>query len=321
MAGTQGERQQNFLAEGDVVILATVKALWRYPVKSLGGEALSSALLGSGGVNGDRHWAIYDPVAPMLRSAKQWPALLTLRAQYLGSPALDDYGESVAPVRLLAPDGTVCHSDDRQACDRWLTAQLGRPARLRPRAPASERSFYALPHARTEQEIARETGLEAGDAPPDFSAVDTDVLAQLQSHATPPGYLYDAFPVHILTSNSLMFLGKASGLNVDVRRFRPNILLEMTEPAYTTPEQDWLGATLQIGDAVVLIDSPTSRCAMPGRPQPGFDLAPEKGMARAMAKHVDRNLGVNAKILTPGVIHAGDTVRVLERNKNQGKRT
>lgn len=295
------------------MIIASVKELWRYPVKSLGGEALHTAQLGPNGVSGDRHWAVYDPVAPMVRSAKQWPTLLELRAQYLGMPGLDDYGDAVAPVRLLAPDDSYCDSDDLEACGRWLTRLLDQPAQLRPRAPRFDRDFYALPKARTEEQIAREIGLEAGEALPDFSSIDIDVATLLQFHTTPPGFLYDAFPVHILTTDSLRFLGDASALDVDVRRFRPNILLEMASPGREPTEQNWLGATLKIGEAVVYIDSPTSRCSMPGRPQPGFGLQAEKGLARAMARHVDRNLGVNAKIVKPGAVNVGDSVQLIER--------
>ncbi|MFO7553518.1 MAG: MOSC N-terminal beta barrel domain-containing protein, partial [Haliea sp.] len=92
--------------------IAIIKDLWRYPVKSCGGESLNSALIGAGGVCGDRHWTVYDPIAPIIRSAKQWPRLLELRAQYLAPPSLDDYGDAVAPIQLTAPDGSSYGSSD-----------------------------------------------------------------------------------------------------------------------------------------------------------------------------------------------------------------
>ena len=266
--------------------IATVKELWRYPVKSCGGESLNSALIGAGGVCGDRHWAVYDPIAPIIRSAKQWPRLLELRA-------------------------SVCESSDSTACDSWLTDRLGIPAQLKPRAPLSDSAFYALPSARSEQQIAQEIGLEPGEPLPHFGPFDEDVAATLQFNATPPGFLYDAFPVHVLTTDSLQFLENACRLKVDVRRFRPNILLEMTSPSCATTEQGWVGATLKIGRVSLHIDSPTSRCSMPGRAQPGFDLREEKGLPRAMAEHVDRNLGVNARVVETGTINVGDPVLLL----------
>ncbi|MDO8863638.1 MOSC domain-containing protein [Haliea sp. E1-2-M8] len=302
------------------MVIAFVKELWRYPVKSLGGESLSTAIIGAGGVCGDRHWTVYDPLAPIIRSAKQWPRLLELRAQYLSSPSPEDYGDAIAPVRLLAPDGNSCESSDLKACEDWLTRWLDAPAQLKPRAPRSDRAFYALPGERTEQQIAGEIGLNAGEPLPEFGAMDVDVATVLQFHATPPGFLYDAFPVHLLTTDSLQFLADASGLDVDVRRFRPNLLLEMTSPAAAMTEQGWVGATLKIGEAVLLVDSPTARCSMPGRPQPGFDLREEKGLSRAMAKHADRNLGVNARIIQPGTVRTGDRVQLLPGRRGTGRR-
>ncbi|QIB66550.1 MOSC domain-containing protein [Kineobactrum salinum] len=292
--------------------IAIVKELWRYPVKSCGGESLNSALIGAGGVCGDRHWSVYDPIAPIIRSAKQWPRLLELRAEYLAPSSLEDYGNAVAPVRLTAHDGSVYESSDSTACDDWLSHWLGTPAQLKPRAPLSDSAFYALPNARTEQQIARELGLDPNEPLPHFAAFDEDVAAALQFNATPPGFLYDAFPVHVLTTDSLQFLENACRLDADVRRFRPNILLEMISPSCATTEQGWVGATLKIGGVALQVNSPTSRCSMPGRAQPGFDLREEKGLPRAMAEHVDRNLGVNVRVIEPGTIKVGDPVQLLQ---------
>jgi hypothetical protein len=109
--------------------IAIIKELWRYPVKSCGGESLSSALIGAGSVCGD-----------------------------------------------------------------WLSHWLGTPAQLKPRAPRSDSAFYALPNARTEQQIARELGLDPNEPLPHFGAFDEDVAAALQFNATSPGFLHDAFP-------------------------------------------------------------------------------------------------------------------------------
>ena len=37
-----------------------VVEVWRYPVKSMGGEAVAQALVDTGGLAGDRHWAVID---------------------------------------------------------------------------------------------------------------------------------------------------------------------------------------------------------------------------------------------------------------------
>lgn len=296
------------------MVTGTVKELWRYPVKSLGGEALQAAQVLERSVRGDRNWAIYDPIAPKIRNAKQWAKLLELRSEYRWEPGPDDYGDAVATVRLYAPDGSYCDSDNLEACAAWLTDFLEAPAQLKPRAPASDRSFYALPKARTEAEIRSELGLATDDPLPDFSAIDADVMSILQYHVTPPGYLYDAFPVHVLTTDSLAFLEEKSGLDTDVRRFRPNILVEMDEPAVEPTEQSWLGGSIVVGETELYVDSPTARCSMPRDAQPQFGVTEQRRMSAALVRHVRMDFGINTKVLMPGTINVGDTIRVLPSN-------
>lgn len=57
MLGSPGERVRRALPTS---ILHTVASIWRYPVSSVGGEALDRADLGSTGVAGDRRWCLAD---------------------------------------------------------------------------------------------------------------------------------------------------------------------------------------------------------------------------------------------------------------------
>ena len=43
-----------------MTIVGTVQELWRYPVKSMGGERIEQATLGAAGLPGDRGWAVRD---------------------------------------------------------------------------------------------------------------------------------------------------------------------------------------------------------------------------------------------------------------------
>lgn len=292
------------------MLIGHLKELWRYPVKSLGGESCEQLELTAAGVVGDRHWAVYDPQAPMIRSAKQWPALLSLQAQYLGQPGAEDYGEGVAPVRLISAEGDHCDSTDLEACAAWLDRQLARPAQLRPRLPAAERAFYQLARPRTEAQMRREMGLAAGEAMPDFSK-DFEEMSFLLDCVTPPGQLYDAFPLHLLTTDSLAFIAEQSELNTDVRRFRPNLLLETVEPRAALTEQQWVGSRLAMGEVVLRIHSPMVRCSMPAQAQPHFGLDRQAALPRTIARHADRNLGVGVYIEQPGRLRAGDPVHLL----------
>jgi uncharacterized protein len=56
-----------------------IAELWRYPVKSMGGEALEEARLSEDGIAGDRALAVVDPAGSVL-TARTRPRLLAHRA-------------------------------------------------------------------------------------------------------------------------------------------------------------------------------------------------------------------------------------------------
>jgi uncharacterized protein len=56
--------------------VGTVRAVWRFPVKSMLGEQLDTADLSNGGVVGDRAYALVDKETGKVASAKHaklWP--------------------------------------------------------------------------------------------------------------------------------------------------------------------------------------------------------------------------------------------------------
>ena len=62
--------------------MASVTGLWRYPVKSMQGEARSRAAVGPVGIVGDRQWAVVDLETGLALTARRQPELLdTCRAR------------------------------------------------------------------------------------------------------------------------------------------------------------------------------------------------------------------------------------------------
>jgi len=91
------------------VPLATVSELWRYPVKSMGGESREELPVEHRGVVGDRLWAVVDPEGRLgsgkdSRRFRRIDGLLDCRA------ALD----ADVPVITL-PDGGRVRADDAEA--------------------------------------------------------------------------------------------------------------------------------------------------------------------------------------------------------------
>ena len=292
--------------------IGTVVEIWRYPVKSLGGESVASAQVSAAGLAGDRHWAVIDGETQEIRSAKRWPELLGYRARYAagGRPATDDYAAAVAPVEVVAPDGRTLHSESAD-CDASFSAWLRRPVRLSRRRPAEDRDHYRLARARTAASTAAEMALQEGEATPDFSAMSAaaaELMGSLADHVTPPGSYVDAYPLHLMSRNALDWLRGRTGLDIDVRRFRPNLLIDVQGHGDEPAEDDWVGWRLAIGDVRLRIDSQTVRCGMPSRAQPLFGLAAQPTLTRALVDHCQRQLGVNVLVEQPGLIRAGDPI-------------
>ena len=101
--------------------IGRVAAIWRYPVKSMGGEQIPGCLLGPRGIPGDRGWAIRDESAGEIRGAKKLPQLLLCAARYVEEPT--DGRIPVAEITL--PDGRRVRSDRTEAADCGREAAFG----------------------------------------------------------------------------------------------------------------------------------------------------------------------------------------------------
>src|SRR6266487_1834652 len=109
--------------------VGTVRALWRYPVKSMLGEELDAVDLGEGGVVGDRAYALRDRETAKVASAKHpklWPNLLACSAAFVDPPRP---GDELPPVRIELADGNVVVSDAPDV-DAVLSSFFGRDVEL-----------------------------------------------------------------------------------------------------------------------------------------------------------------------------------------------
>ncbi len=283
--------------------LGTVRELWRYPVKSMGGERLEHATLGAMGIPGDRGWAVRDEAAGEIRGGKKLPQLMLCSARYLREPD----GGAVPPAEITLPDGGIVASDD-PAVAQQLSTLLGRAVTLWPLQPAENREFYrrGAPDKPDFMEELRDIFGRLPDEPlPDLSIVPPEIM----EFTSPLGTYFDVFPLHLLTTASLAALGAgAPAERFDRRRFRPNVLVETVAGADGLVEAAWSSRTLRIGGAVLTVQIPTPRCSMVAQPQPGL---PKDPLAlRAIVREAEQNLGVYATIATPGTVRVGDAVEL-----------
>lgn len=202
-------------------MISTVSEIRRYPVKSLGGEALTSTKVEPGrGIAGDRRYALMPAAggepAPGWRPKTQCVVLVRNETMIrLGARFHDESGM----ISLVKGGREVARGTVEAAADR----------------------------ARLEAAIDAELAADVG-TPMKFAA------------AGPAGMIGDVNEPFLSLINlaSVRALGAALGAAVDPVRFRGNLHLEGM-PAWA--ESAWPGRRFAVGDAVLEVVEPIGRCA------------------------------------------------------------
>jgi uncharacterized protein YcbX len=286
-----------------MTIIGRVKELWRYPVKSMGGERLEAALVTMRGIPGDRGWALRDEMSGEVRGAKKMPALLKCNACYVEEPS----GSAIPAARVRLPDGTTMLTTDPAANDA-LSNLLGRQVTIWPQQPAESRDFYRRYPDNPDFKIElREIMGRLPDEPlPDFSGLPPEIF----EFTSPLGTFFDAFPLHLVTTASLAKLGSHNpAADLDVRRFRPNVVIESQEILSGFAEGDWGGRELVIGDTRIAVTIPTMRCVMTTLEQEG--LRKDPSVLRTIVREAAQNLGIYADVAQGGKIAIDDPVALI----------
>lgn len=229
----------------------SVAALWRYPVKSMGGETLSSLTVNDRGAVGDRILAL-RMVDGKLASGKTTTNYRHVEGLLQFRATMDHAGL----VSIHFPDGRI-----RAACDPAVNDELS--------------SFL-----KTRVELAFE--------------------GQISHH--------DVAALHVLSEAALTLAsaGSPGQIKLDVRRFRPNVVLTSAEVL----EDTWIGQIVKIGDTLLVkFDYPTERCVMITQPQ--AELSSSPWLLRILAKDGKPYVGVYAHVIRPGTINVGDKVQAV----------
>ncbi len=282
--------------------VGTVTELWRYPVKSMGGEMVASSVLDSRALHADRMWAVRDLELDAVTTARRLPVLLGCSARFIDEPAAGVGPGDVADVVVTFPDGAQIASVDRDAMDARLSELAGKRVALVPLPPIDDKAAYRGVLT-SKKDVRQQFGVAPDEPLPDFSMFPLRKLAELAIYATPVGIFADAYALHIVTTSSLRTMA-AHGGDFDVRRFRPNIVIDTETDGLA--EQEWIGGTLQFGEISASVEIPTIRCTIPLREQAGVPADPE--VMRTVSRHGERCFGVYADIASTGTLRVGDVV-------------
>jgi uncharacterized protein len=246
-----------------LVEIGHVEAIFRYPVKSMGGERLETANLGWHGLEGDRRLAfrrLADRSGMPWLTACKLPDLLLFRPQRCEGGAPGDI-----PTHIRTPGG-------------------------------EEMPVFG-------EDLAREVGRRYG----------CPVEMMQLNHG-----IFDEASISVIASDTVHQIGRLAGLALDMRRFRPNIVVRLLR-SLPFQEDEWLGGVLSFGDGhegpAVTVTMRDVRCSMVNLDPDSASPAP--GVLKAVVRVNQNNAGVYGAVTRIGRLAVGQTV--VLRGANQKK--
>jgi len=259
-------------------IIGKVDSLWRYPVKSMRGQELDEAFAGFSGVYGDRLFAFKSSASPTgfpYLTAREQRRLLQYR------PHFRNPDKAARPINLTEAEKMGANP---------LSAD---PAELIVDVETPDGKTLAI------------------DDPAlmDMVRADLDEKHQLTLMRSERA-LTDCRPVSIFSLQSARQLGEETGMQLDKRRFRANVYVDLTS-AQGFAENEFVGRSLRIGPKVmVTILERDPRCVM-------ITLDPDTGektpaILKKVAQAHEGMAGVYGAVMVEGMLHKGDSIEVVD---------
>lgn len=291
------------------VIVGSVQTIFRFPIKSVGGRALTHAYVGAEGVLGDHQFAFYDLETGNICNAKyprKFASMLACHAEYVEEPSP---GAELPLLRVTFPDGAA-HTNEGDALDRAMSTHLGREVKLISSVPEGTHNEIAYPRA---SGMARESVYAA--------AVRNKHGDEVAVYPQRPGTsFYDLTPLHLVTTSTIAHFRKINpDAAFDARRYRPNFVIDT--PAEGLVEGTWVGRQIRLGsEAIADILMPAPRCVM-STLEHAPDVPLDRATLRTVVKHNTQEVpglkgrwgcaGVYSNVGGWGQVAVGDEVTLL----------
>ncbi|WP_313513026.1 MOSC domain-containing protein [Pseudomonas sp.] len=265
-----------------------LSALYRFPLKSAIGEALSASPVDSLGLHGDRRWLAVDASNGRFLTQRLLPQMTQLLARYAADDSLILSAPGLGEIHVAVPGvdaelrGVTVWSDTLRVPDAgddaaaWLSQLLGRACRL-----------VYLP-------VERARPVNAG-----YGETDDRVA------------FADGFPLLLIGQASLEDLSARVGRPLEMLRFRPNLVVEGSA-AYA--EDDW--KRIRIGGLDFRVAKGCSRCIMttldPRSGERTTDREPLTTLKTYRERDGEVYFGQNLICDGRGVLEVGMPVEILE---------
>lgn len=119
--------------------------------------------------------------------------------------------------------------------------------------------------------------------------------------------IFDTFPLSVITTQTIIRLGEMVGAELDIQRFRPNILVEAVDDVPFS-EDGWVGSVLRIGGLRMRVDKRDGRCVI-------ITIDPmtserNSAILGAVVRNRQGCLGVYGSTVEPGRVEVSDFVHI-----------
>jgi uncharacterized protein len=121
--------------------------------------------------------------------------------------------------------------------------------------------------------------------------------------------IFDEASISVIASDTVNEIGRLAARSLDVRRFRPNVVVRLLRPG-AFREDEWVGGELSFGEGddapAITVTMRDERCSMVNLDPDSADLAPE--VQKAVVRANQNTAGIYGAVTRIGRLAVGQTV-------------
>jgi uncharacterized protein YcbX len=130
--------------------------------------------------------------------------------------------------------------------------------------------------------------------------------------------IFDEASISVIASDTVREIGRLAGRSLDVRRFRPNVVVRLLR-SVPFQEDEWLGGVLSFGEGddapAIAVTTRDVRCSMVNLDPDSASAAPE--VMKAVVRANQNNAGIYGAVTRIGRLAVGQTIVLRAATKNR----
>jgi uncharacterized protein YcbX len=133
--------------------------------------------------------------------------------------------------------------------------------------------------------------------------------------------IFDEASISVIASDTMREIGRLAGRSLDVRRFRPNVVVRLLR-SVPFQEDEWLSGVLSFGEgddsAAVAVTMRDVRCSMVNLDPDSASSAPE--VMKAVVRANQNNAGIYGAVTRIGRVAVGQTILLRAATEKRERR-